>query len=298
MQLREILLHGDESGVFPTGTADPAPVQVNQGAPKPMPSSAPLTYGSAMAAKAPATENRVASPAPTGLPRRPAAPPSSLFRPPSGCCRRFCIIFCCLCRLECCAGTRIVKNPAHPLYRARAFSGRLSVVSKVTFFLAYTSIAVFLQLLAQPTDVLGLSVWTGGSPQIVLDALVAVGAAYVALQLLWTVLFSCTVSSTSRQLRHLPYSATRYAQLSFRYFWYNNLVVILFVLAVNLVPVVTFLISATAYHGNQVNTTQATARAKTVSQASTKNCLNRISILTSLNTNRLLNCYDLLLKVA
>ena len=117
-------------------------------------------------------------------------------------------------------------------------------------------------------------------------------AAYIAVLCLWLIFFMNAVLTTSRQLRFLPYSPTRYAQLSFRcvnvekvphicsgvygpeihtcsYFWYNNLVVVLFVVAVNSWPIVEFLIAVVRYQGQQVEDTfSVTATARTEAQVS------------------------------
>lgn len=280
--MREILRQGDDAGVYPPSSAPVATALARVG------------YGALHAVKAPSqpsvatlsgtaggvsSNHRAVAPViPTpatklsSLPNRPAAPPTSAARPPRGCCHSILVTLCYFCRLDCCAGRRLVSNPAHPLFDARVFPDRINVVSKVLFFIVYTATAVFLQLLGQSTDLVGLSVWRDGSPGTLLVALVAVGSGTgVSCRdggallhvlgcavpcsvrgppacLVYSVLVCGLVDESSTQVPAVQCHALCAAELSVRlisshpvsrvgrvcpltdrYFWYTNLVVVLFV---------------------------------------------------------------------
>jgi len=68
--------------------------------------------------------------------------------------------------------------------------------------------------------------------------LLAAGVCYIVLLVAWLVWFLLVTMRTSRVLRRLPYGPSRMQQLTFRFFMWQQWVVVAFVLALNLVPVV------------------------------------------------------------
>lgn len=72
-------------------------------------------------------------------------------------------------------------------------------------------------------------------------ALLGTGALYGVLLGSWFVWFLLVTLRTSRVLRRLPYGPSRMQQLTFRFFMWQQWIVVVFVLGLNVVPLVSFL---------------------------------------------------------
>ena len=85
------------------------------------------------------------------------------------------------------------------------------------------------------------------SSQRLLMITVGFSVAFAALVILWTLWFAYAVVSTKRALAALPYASTRFQQLCYRFFVYQQVIVVAFVVGLECVPIVNF-ISAYLQH--------------------------------------------------
>lgn len=79
------------------------------------------------------------------------------------------------------------------------------------------------------------------SHQALLQASIAFSMIFLGLLLIWALWFLYAVSSTRAVLKKLPYATSRFQQLCYRFFVYQQLIVVLFVVAVEVVPLISFL---------------------------------------------------------
>ena len=174
----------------------------------------------------------------------------------SACC--YCIVgsLCCgaLCvrRAAQCSGSTLLPTPArHPLHgvlappdSACAFYG-----PKVAWCVAWVTCGVLLQVLALPESVFPASsspYATESAARRLVSALLLLGAAFLCLSATWLAAFISAIVSTWHQLRVLPYSLSRFNQLGFSFFVWQQLLAVLFIVTLNLLPVITFLVNAAA----------------------------------------------------
>jgi hypothetical protein len=178
-----VLLAGTASGAYPSAfVPDGAASSLKLAA-----IQAPAYGGTGTSIATGTPKGAIAHIVPSATASAARAPTSAALSTKRGCCQscdccrsRSCVrchkAFCFLCNLTCCVGRRLVQNPLHPLYNARVYSGWWSAAAKVVFFASYVMVSILLQLLAQPPDVLGVSVWSDKPPHAVLVSLIAVGA--------------------------------------------------------------------------------------------------------------------------
>ena len=79
-------------------------------------------------------------------------------------------------------------------------------------------------------------------PDAVLGASLFVGCMFVLCLLVWVAWFICAARSTRKALAKEPYAVTRFRQLLYRFLIFQQVVVMLFSVAVNAVPVVEFFV--------------------------------------------------------
>jgi hypothetical protein len=176
--------------------------------------------------------------------------------------RRYC--FCCMRRRRCqwccycpwVCGWRVVFSPSSPLFDARGYpyKGMYFYISKIAFFFLYIVVGAGLLVLSQPNVLtMGSSGSSGGgtagfdtmgSSKQLLALIVLLAGIYLLLLVFWVCAFISATVTSARQLKRLPYSETRYSQLAFRLFLFQQLAVVLFVLTVNATPVARFIRTA------------------------------------------------------
>ena len=74
-------------------------------------------------------------------------------------------------------------------------------------------------------------------------ASIAFSFSFALLLLLWILWFVYVVCSTSSKLKRLPYASSRFQQLCYRFFLFDQVMVVLFVIAVEAVPLINFCIA-------------------------------------------------------
>jgi Lipase (class 3) len=174
-----------------------------------------------------------------------------------------CGCYCCR-RSACCQAVRslfcgevVVHSKASPLYGVRAYptsdEGWAFYWPKVMFFIILTFVGSALEALSQPDQLFGgrtSSTNPLSSPQgarRLFTAVIILGGIYLVFMWGWFLLFLWSSVTTGRQLEKLPYVATRYQQLSYRFFVFQQMLVVLYILACNLYPIIVFLVDIRAH---------------------------------------------------
>ena len=83
---------------------------------------------------------------------------------------------------------------------------------------------------------------SGPSKEETIILVLVMGVLYAVLLLTWFIWFVMTMIRTGRWLERLPYAATRYQQLAYRYIFYMLSVVVVFEIVVNAIPIVQFFV--------------------------------------------------------
>lgn len=147
-------------------------------------------------------------------------------------------LLCACCR---CGSSHVDGVPVYPSSGCRFYA------PKVLLFLALLLVSSGLQVLARPailTQALSGATSSVISGQATVTAVVVLSILYLLLVIVWAACFFAALYRSGAQLKLLPYAPTRYYQLAYRFFLFQYLIVVLFVLAVNLLPVISFFVAA------------------------------------------------------
>jgi hypothetical protein len=88
---------------------------------------------------------------------------------------------------------------------------------------------------------------TDAESKLLLDLSIVSAFSFAGLLILWLLWFFLVIFLTRRALRKLPYASHRFQQLCYRFFLFQKLVIVAFVVTLDTIPVVSFLSSYYKY---------------------------------------------------
>ena len=77
--------------------------------------------------------------------------------------------------------------------------------------------------------------------QVLLNVTIGSAFAFAGLLIMWLVWFLTAICVTRRALKSLPYASHRFQQLCYRFFLFQKLAIVAFVVILDTIPIVSFL---------------------------------------------------------